>query len=201
MGAVPALSQNNTMSTDSSAHQLPNNPDAKPEFEFRGHKIGEHISVKFPRWNMGGKDSCSNFFDKDIFLCDDKTTEVKTKSGIKYNKVGDVEISGISYMFFDEKLFGFDMSFRSDDFINIRSMLVGKYGTPSRENSDSIKSMAGASFDNIITEWDFKEGVLRLVMRHNKIDKASLSFKNPEALSLIGRRKGAQNQAKGKSVF
>lgn len=134
-------------------------------------------------------------------MCNDVTTEVKTKSGIKYNKVGDVEISGISYMFFGERLFGFDMSFRSDDFINIRSMLVGKYGSPSRENGDSIKNMAGASFDNITTEWDFKEGVLRLVMRHNKIDKASLSFKNPEVLSLIGRHKGAQNEAKGKSAF
>lgn len=197
---APALSQDKSKVTDVPAPQASNKNDGKPEFEFRGHKIGEEISFKSPRWNKSGNDRCYSLAVKEILLCDDKAAETKS-SGITYRKVGDVYITHLTYMFFDNKLFSLNMSFGSDDFLNIRAMLTGKYGDPSREKRDVIKNMAGASFDKIITEWDFKEGVLRLTMRDGKIDTSWLKFENPEALSLIGQRIGAANEAKGKSAF
>jgi hypothetical protein len=93
------------------------------------------------------------------------------------------------------------MGFHVNWYSQIREMLVGKYGKPTREKASTIQNRVGASFDNITTEWDFQEGTLELNKRYGQIDTSWLTFINPAVELKIDATRKAINQQKGKSAF
>jgi hypothetical protein len=108
-------------------------------------------------------------------------------------------LQGLSYRFFESKLYSLWMFVDVRHYSQIWEMLVGKYGKPTREKASTVENRAGASFDDIITEWDFREGTLKL--RYVQIDSSWLTFKNPTVEKQIRERRAAIDQEKGKSAF
>lgn len=177
---------------------------SSPNFEFRGHKIGEPIEQNFPYWSQGyrGLDLpyCSKKEAHGVYECEDNTITVKKQYGTD-KLVGDVPVLLLNYKFLDGKLVGLDMGFDFRSYSNIAGMLRGKYGKPSKEVNEKIQNRAGATFDSIISEWKFKEGTLRLHMRFARIDTSWLTFESPKAEAEIMRRKQGVDSEKGKKAF
>jgi hypothetical protein len=59
----------------------------------------------------------------------------------------------------------------------------------------------GATFDNLISEWQFQEGTLVLKMRSGKVDTGVLIFDNPAAEREAGSRAARKQQEQGKKRF
>jgi hypothetical protein len=177
--------------------------DALPAFEFRGHRIGEDIETNFPYWAQGfrGLDSpyCSKK-ENGTVECDDPTVLRQGKYGSE-KFVGDVPINGLTYEFFTGKLYSVTMFFYTAYYSKLHEMLVGKYGEPSSERVEPIQNMAGASFENIISEWKFREGVLKLQMRFGQINTGMLNFFNPGVSHEIYARDSKRQQSEGRKAF
>ena len=192
------------------AWSLAASAQGSPTFEFRSHRIGEVLDPSIPKWEgcsglcpdvlrkwqQGNKifGSCKDASDSDVGIvkCDD------VEATSKY-AVGGVPIQGLSYRFFESKLYSLWMFVDVRHYSQIREMLVGNYGKPTREKASTVENRAGASFDDIITEWDFREGTLKL--RYVQIDSSWLTFKNPTVEKQIRERRAAIDQQKGKSAF
>jgi hypothetical protein len=124
------------------------------------------------------------------------------KGAIRISKyVGDVPITGLDYQFYNGKLFGVTMFFHTLSYFKIREMLAGKYGQPSSEREEPIQNVAGATFDNIVSEWKFQEGSLKLRMRFGNVNSGMLSFDDPTVSQEIYGRQTQKHQAKGKKAF
>jgi hypothetical protein len=72
---------------------------------------------------------------------------------------------------------------------------------PVRDKASNIQNRAGANFENITSEWDFREGTLKLNMRYGTIDMSWLTFENPAVEQSIQVRRGAIGEQKGKKAF
>jgi hypothetical protein len=203
--ALPASAQDSQAQSKPPAKSVP----AKPTFEFRSHRIGQVLDTRYPDWRQGKKHlfrpGCE--VDRDevgVISCEDAESFEYEGSGFMATSrrvVDGVPIMLLSYKFFDGKLYSLDMGFAVNEYGQIREMLVGKYGKPTREKASTIQNRAGASFDNIATEWDFREGTLRLNMRYGRIDTSWVKFENPIVEKQIKARRGAIGQQKGKSAF
>jgi hypothetical protein len=179
-------------------------PPAKAAFEFRSHRIGDFLDSSYPRWRgkkLYNKPGCAVESEGvGVVSCED------AESFSKYERyhvrfIGDVAIMLLSYKFFEGKLYSLDMAFHVNWYSKIREMLAGKYGEPTRETASTIQNRAGASFENITTEWDFREGTLKLNKRYGQVDTSWLTFENPAVEEKIQAMRGAINKQKGKSAF
>jgi hypothetical protein len=180
-----------------------------PPFEFRGHMIGEPIETNYLNWeykpNENGALECFKD-DFEIIHCNDPTVQTspdyrnhKTHKTTHYRRLGDVSIEYLTYGFFDGKLALMTMEFENINYIKIREMTIGKFGEPKREKIEKTQNTMGASFDNLTSEWDFREGVLSLRQRANRIDTGMLKFTSTEADAEITKRMKQKNQEKGRS--
>jgi hypothetical protein len=107
----------------------------------------------------------------------------------------------LTYSFFDGRLYSVGMGFGIKFYPEIRDMLAGKYGKPTREKAQNVQNRAGANFENVVSEWDFREGTLKLNMRFGKIDTSWLLFDNPSIERQIQARKAAIGEQRGKRAF
>jgi|AGTN01.1.fsa_nt_gi hypothetical protein len=188
------------MGADAFAQSSSSKPKSvHPEFEFRGRRIGDDINKAFPK---GDSRNYCNEQNSGIGIvsCNDPDVE-RNAYGYSSKYVGDVKIILLTYKFFDGALFSLDMGLGTGDFSNIRGMLIGKYGNPDREKMERVQNRLGAGFDNLVSEWEFKEGTLRLMMRFPDIETSWLEFDNPTVSQAIAERKKSLNMEKGKSVF
>ena len=83
----------------------------------------------------------------------------------------------------------------------IREMLIGKYGKPALTKNDTTQNQAGATFDDVITAWQFREGMLILRKRFARVDTSYLSFENSAVNAQINVQDAQKQQAAGKKAF
>jgi hypothetical protein len=174
--------------------------DALPAFAFRGHQIGESIDANFPYWAQGyrGLDRKSSH---SLPYCDKADNGTVTCTDMTVDNVGGAEIIAFNYKFFNGKLFSATMSFYTAYYSEVRGLLGGKYGNPTAERSEPVQNLAGATFDNIVTEWKFREGVLKLQMRFGEINTGILIFENPTVDHEVYTRDIQRLQEQGKKAF
>lgn len=180
-----------------------------PSFEFRGHRIGEPIEQNFPYWAEGVRGAflpfCARHNIIGIYSCNDPTIEVDDwVAGRAIGKklvVGDVPVLGLHYIFLDNHLSGVEMVFDIKVYLRIFGMLNGKYGPPQSEKIEPFQDGEGVRFRTVVSDWAFKEGVLRLYMRFSNARTSHLSFVNPKAKVEMARREQEQNLVKGKQAF
>jgi hypothetical protein len=179
-------------------------PPAKAAFEFRSHRIGDLLDSSYPRWRgkkLFNKPGCEVESDGvGVVSCEDAESFSKyERYHVRY--IGGVPVMLLSYKFFEGKLYSLDMAFHVNLYSTIREMLAGKYGEPTRQRASTIQNRAGASFENITTEWDFREGALKLDMRYGQVDTSWLTFENPAVEKQIEAMRGTINKQKGKGAF
>lgn len=180
----------------------------KPSFEFRSHRIGDDLDSQFPEWRAKKeifKPGCEQSGNQtDIIACDDPTIFEAQGWGLTATSrqvVGGVEVMSLKYKFFNGKLFSLDMALNFRQYSQIHDMLVGKYGKPTRIKAGTLQNRMGASFDNLTSEWDFKEGTLKFDMRFASVEMSWLTFENPAVLAQMRSGREAISQQKGKSAF
>lgn len=191
--------------TQAEAQQDKSKSAKPPAFQFRGASIGEPIETRFPYWAQGFRGLnlpyCSQASKvANYYSCEDPTIETKTGTFTE-KKVGDVPVLWLKDFFLDGKLVSIDMIFKNRNFAEIKTMLEGRYGAASNARVEKVQNRAGATFDNIITEWKFKEGTLRLTMRYGNIDTSYLEFDNPVAKQAIALSEKAVIGEKGRQGF
>ncbi len=180
-----------------------------PAFEFRGHSIGEDINTNFPYWREGyrgiDKDSCEGGDEHGVYECDDptiiKVLDFQMLSGIKEKVVGDVIVIWLRYSFYDGKLYGLNMAFSAMRWGDMRTMLVGKYGEPSSDVMHSVQNALGATFENFVTTWKFRDGVLKLTERYPDMETSYLEFEEPGVAEKIAASKAEIEKQKGSKAF
>lgn len=173
-------------------------------FEFRGHRVGEDVNLHFSYWSEGFRSLdlpyCSELKVPGHVQCDDPTVDVKDQY-ISYKAVGGVTIQGLYYSFYQGHLYGVDMWFMKNRFLDIRAMLEGKYGKPDREKAGTVQNAMGASFDNVEADWAFKEGTLSLKMIAGDINTSWMSFAVDDVASRIAAKEQEMGKSKGKTAF
>jgi hypothetical protein len=205
LGTVPGATTSHTQPS------APKAPGAKPAFEFRSHRIGDRIEGKYPNWQQGKPELFKPGCDTKesgigVISCDDRESYEMLRPSmfgpeIGIQKIGDIPIMQLSYSFFEGRLYSVDMAFGIKFYPEIRDMLIGKYGKPARVQTQNIQNRAGATFENVMSEWEFREGTLKLNMRFAKIDTSWLTFENPSVERQIQARKAAVGAERGKRAF
>lgn len=189
-----------------------------PHFDFRGHTIGEQAVDSFPYfkidpvtcWKKSGlgadkfdeskcpqkirEQPCRKSDDEITYSCD----EIPLFAG---GKVGDIDVSQLRYFIYDDKIYAVKMLFEARDALKISDMLVGKYGKPTRSETETKQNPAGASFNSLRNEWDFAEGTLVLQQMAGRIDTGMLLFVNTDVEPKIEAIKAQRNQVAGKAAF
>ena len=122
-------------------------------------------------------------------------------SGIKEKVVGDVIVIWLRYSFYDGKLYGLNMAFSAMRWGDMRTMLVGKYGEPSSDVVHSVQNALGATFENFVTTWKFRDGVLKLTERYPDMETSYLEFEEPGAAEKIAASKAEIEKQKGSKAF
>lgn len=163
-----------------------------PAFEFRGHHIGEEINKYFPFWQQG-------YRGLDLSSCEKNNGDTIVCYEAEAN-IGGSEV-GISYWFYNRMLYSVVMVFDEESYSNIKTLVEGKYGKPLEEYNDHVQNAMGVIFNNTISEWKFREGLLKLHMRSGKIDTGALEFDDPTVDQKISAQDSQKLLNQGKKAF
>jgi hypothetical protein len=93
------------------------------------------------------------------------------------------------------------MVFRANFFPKLREMLIGRYGNPTAEKVEQVQNRMGATFDNPVSEWQFREGTLLLERRYTDVNTGVLRFINPVVQSETQIRDQQKARMQGKRAF
>ncbi len=173
-----------------------------PNFEFRGHHIGQNVHEAFPSFFSNPDEHGLDYYcatNKAGFeyACGDPNIE-KVNG---YPQLGDVRIISVRYKVFEEKIFSVVVAFDADAFSDLVPMLSGKYGKPDAIRTEELKTIGGGTVQNFIEEWKFKEGVLRISRYGASIRYGNIEFENAPISARISALENADYEAKGKAAF
>jgi len=190
-----------------------------PAFEFRGHVMGEsaekvspYYSIdqstcwKHDGWGRSVIDStkCPADIESKTFCSHDSKTptfncyDIPIRTG---GEIGGVHIYELKYGIYDGKLYSMNMTFGSADFAKVSDMLTGKYGKPIRGSTPTFQTRAGATYTNVVFEWDFEDGTLIEKMLDGRIDVATLKFQEKAVADKINDDLAKSAEETGRAAF
>lgn len=184
--------------------------EGKPAFEFRGHRIGDDAHVRFPYLERGKQQepmpSCYSQAYSGApghYYCEDPELEVVDLDFTQYarKEIGGLPFQRLEYEILDGQLVGVGMTVASHDYLKLRSMLIGKYGEPDSETTETVSNRMGAEFSNVVSVWEFAEGDLVLKQRDGRLSQSGFRFVNPAAGAAIIKRIEERGQDAGKTAF
>ncbi len=176
-----------------------------PNFEFRGCHIGDDALAAFPYLNdpkkLNREPYCFNETTPSYLVCRDPTSYNSQRWGSWDISIGELPLYYIGFYVYDRKIAGMEFMVSVNLYDKARNMLVGKYGQPSTETLGSVQDLNGATFDDAVTNWRIKEGVLLLKKRSSEVDKSLVQFIATSATQQIEKAKAVSDGAEGKAVF
>lgn len=96
-------------------------------------------------------------------------------------KLGNATLKWLSVYFYDNKMYMILGSASKYQLTDILSAFEAKYGKPTLVRKDTWRNAAGASFENPIFVWKFKEGDLELSSTGSRIGDTDFSFTAPKS--------------------
>jgi len=184
--------------------QTPTRAPELPSFEFRGHRIGDDALALFPYLEdpqkLGLEPYCTPEGVPGYASCWDRESYTNFY-GVVGQRLGDVPFGFLKYLVYERRIVGVTAMAHINLYPKLRGMLIGKYGEPAAEHVATVQSRAGATFDNMETEWRFKEGTLRLQQRGWDVDHCLLAFENPAVRAKLDEVQKAADGTKGRQAF
>ena len=164
------------------------------EFSFRGNRIGEDAETVIRRSiKPDSQKYCLGDLDKPgLISCSDGDVSGLPRPNYE---------TWLYYEFFEHQLSGFKLHFHANDFMEISTMLIGKYGEPHHVENNTVQTYTGASADQVIYIWNTAYGPLKLYYHYPDLTSGFLKLENVAVEKKNEALKTQEQQEKGKVVF
>jgi hypothetical protein len=179
-----------------------------PPFVFRGHAMGDDMSSlgvvtdDYGKWNSS--DATCSPMGVDLKGCQELAPMMfppgnKSKSPLE--EIAGMRVLSLYYMVRASKIYSVDMRVGKGNYETLTQMLIGKYGPPVSETTESASNKMGATFTGRVRVWKFKDGDLIFDELGDSLDESDLHFENAQANAQIKAAAVAKSQEAGKSAF
>lgn len=123
--------------------------NARKRFEFQGFRLGDSIAIPA----MAKGIDCTSQAGMSEVLHERTCFERK--------QIGDAQTTTM-YTLMRERFASWYMSFKTEDWTDIRTAFELMYGPPTASRNEAVQNRMGASFTNTLLTWSFPEGRLTL---------------------------------------
>ncbi len=104
------------------------------------------------------------------------TEGLETQCSLPWNyRLGDATVNVMMVNFYQGKISSVLGIAERDQFLSLLSVFTAKYGAPTMK-TEKWQNRAGASFDNTVAIWKFKDGELELKQIGSRIDNTDVQF-------------------------
>lgn len=156
----------------------------------------------FKEWKLGS--SIEEARSNPAFKCENVRSPVAdvhcAQTGGLAPSIAGVDAGGLSLFYLRDQLATIAVRFKSADFERVSAALIERWGPPTEQRQDSVRTRAGVSYANDILTW--RNGTSRIAARRytTNINDAGVTFSMDSVLETMRDRQKQEAKERAKDL-